>query len=176
MKVHTPQAIEQIQAISRQAGETVYTLGAISVRYAVIAIPEAQKPFPMAVAAAFPWIGQPKPSGQTGGILVSDDVPNQLQGLWALHELIDFTIVGHDAIGRCATSEQSILNGLEASGQAALAREYVTERVNFFMNLEQYMSADLDRSGEQSQYEKIDIDGCTLAASVLSRRRTDDLT
>ncbi|MDB5185359.1 MAG: hypothetical protein JWN38_1167 [Candidatus Saccharibacteria bacterium] len=166
MKIPSPETIEQLQSYSQTLPQASYELGGLTVQYATVEIPEDQRPFPMAVAAAFPAKRVIPPRQQAGAILVSNEVPEDLRGLWAMHEYIDFAVIGHGAVLRCQNSESLIHQRLNQSAQYELSYEYAAARLGFFTNLKQYMQADLDKNGLESPYDDEDVTGCDFALEL----------
>jgi hypothetical protein len=164
MKVHQPDLIEAIIKLQASGTQERYELGSLYVEYGVIHIPEEDKPFPLAVAAAFPEVGSRTP----GAIAVSDDVPPHLRGLWAMHELHDFTVVGHEARQRCIRTESYLLRVLEQADQSGLAAVYAAARGEFMDNVGAYMERDIsERGADDSQYHQFDVEGCAATSLML---------
>ena len=168
MKPHTPEQIEGLKGFSESTNATfeTYQLGNVRVDYYVINIPDEQKPpLDYPVAAAFTEKG----NSQEGIIAVSDDVPDNLRGLWALHEYIDFTQNGHEHPSRCLSSEEYILGELEKSGQAKLSQEYIQARVRFHQQLASLMKSDIEGNGSTSQYDNRDLEGAETVIQFLKQ-------
>lgn len=166
MKPHSQEQVTGLRQFSESVGQVQqFELGPWAVEYYTVHIPEDQRPFSMAVAAAF----TPKNNQQVGVIAVSDDVPESLRGLWALHEFIDFTDVGHETEGRCAETETVVLSELISSDQFELAFEYTQARQVFYHNLREFLARDIEARGEASQYDAYDVDGCDTALHVVSQ-------
>ena len=82
---------------------------------------------------------------------VSDSVPAELRPYWAAHEVIEFTQVGISTKGRCAISEQRVVEMLPNE----LRDAYVARRVDFFSNLAEYFRKDL--ASGSNNYTQDDI-------------------
>ncbi|HPD99482.1 MAG TPA: hypothetical protein PKV52_04390, partial [Candidatus Saccharibacteria bacterium] len=136
-----------------------FELGGLSVFYTTVHISDEQRPFPYAVAAAVP------PNQEAYTICVSDDVPESLRGLWAWHELHDFSEVGHDHPKRCVSSE--IVVAAEMDPESDEYQEYIKYRIHFYMHLEKFMAEDIAAKGEVSEYDPYDVEGCQKAIQFL---------
>lgn len=142
-----------------------FELNSETVFFTVVHIPDNQKPFPYAVAAAVP------PNQEAYTIAVSDDVPEQLRGLWAWHELHDFKKVGHAQEGRCLQTEEEL--ALHMNSNSPEYQEYLRYRIHFYTHLEKFIAEDLAQKGESSEYDSFDVDGCRQAVQFLRSLRED---
>ncbi len=170
MKPHTP---DQILGLTKYADSQpqgkehkTYTLNGIEVVYSIVHLSDDTKPFDYAVAAFVvpPVNGEPITEADYK-IAVNDDVPEELQGLWAWHELHDFAILGHEAENRCLTSEQQLLASLSADSE--LYQSYIAIRIPFYVGLAAFIDADLKQKGDKSVYSVSDLDGCYDALRFL---------
>jgi|GEM_PF-2713058 hypothetical protein len=166
MRIHEPELISQLQYVSEQRGTETFTLGGLTVRYATIDLPDEQKPFPLAVAAAFPEKADAATPMEAGAVLVSSDVPETLRGLWAMHEYVDFGILGHGTVNRCLVSDQRILTAATEELGPELASQYSEARIGFYQDLALYMTREFTAKGTDSSYAPEDITGCLTAMAL----------
>ena len=98
-------------------------------------------------------------------IAVNDDVPQELRGLWAWHELNDFKVLGHGAEDRCLQSEESFLKNSDV--HLPLYQLYLSYRLPFYSELATFMQKDIDQKGFESQYDTSDVEGCYRTIKLL---------
>lgn len=167
MKPHTEESrIAWNSFAETQRGEDdpeYFELDGLSVFYTTVHIPQDQRPFRFAVAAAVP------PDQDAYTIAVSDDVPEQLRGLWAWHELHDFKEMGHEHPERCLNSEITVAWHLDANSDAY--QEYLRYRIHFYVSLEAFITRDIAEKGEASEYDVQDIEGCQKSLEFLAGLR-----
>jgi hypothetical protein len=142
-----------------------YALNGLEVTYTTVDM-GAAKPFDYAVAAFV----APRDDGELATIddyeiAVGSDVPEDLQGLWAWHELHDFDVVGHEAEDRCLTSEQEIAANMVSEPE--LYQRYLAVRIPFYEGLSNFIIQDLTQKGNESAYSASDLKGCKDAIEFL---------
>jgi hypothetical protein len=166
MKPHTEAQLDGLRGfVDSQVGEAreIIELNGVEVEFSVIHIPEAQKPFPYAVAAA---VVERADGSFDYVIAVSDDVPEELRGLWAWHEYHDFAELGAEAEDRCFKSEEVVVDAIRIDPE--LLEFYVEVRSEFYSSLALYMQQVLDDDPENSPYSQDDVEGALLAGVFLS--------
>lgn len=155
MKPHTKETLGALSDYAgRQRGDKLlerYECNGLPVEYTVAHIPEEHRPFPYAVAASVP------PGIEEYSIVVFDDVPEELRGLWAWHELHDFRVLGHQAENRCPESERVLVESLK---DVDLMSRYIPVRLDFYRGLADFIGRDLAEKGEASVYDSKDLQGC----------------
>ena len=142
---------------------TSFTLNNLTVLYSTVHIPIEHQPFPYAVAA---FVVNNEEGTADYEIAVNDDVPEELRGLWAWHELNDFSVLGHGAEGRCLHSEESVLKNSDV--HSPLYQLYLSYRVPFYSGLAAFMRKDIGQRGSESQYDASDVEGCYMAIELLN--------
>lgn len=167
MKAHSPELLKDWRNFTTserqrlQSDPEVFIFGDDVVSFTTVTIPEKEKPFPYAVAAAIPQ------DIDDYEIAVSDDVPPELRGLWAWHEYNDFKILGHDADLRCLISEKFVLEELnDGSYSQAYIHKYIKHRVAFYLSLAHFIAQDIFNN-PNSQYDVFDYQGCYAAIDYL---------
>jgi len=137
MKAHSPEQIQSLREFVNYCAtghhhEIVSNL--IDVEYYTVKL-EDSAPFKFSVAAAFPELTPETYNDQTHGIIAVDEsVPEELRTLWALHEKIDFTVLGHSHPRRCRTSEQIVQLIIDPE----LNKRYKPIRAKFYKYLGNY--------------------------------------
>lgn len=162
MKPHTVEAYQNWRHFNERAREgaepELFEFAGTIVEYTTVHIPETQRPFDFAVAASLP-------EGQDNyEIAVSDDVPEDLRGLWAWHEYNDFKVVGFDVGNRCRQSEQVVAENLAGT---ELYQKYLEYRIPFYQSLARFMARDVYAKGDASEYDILDVQGCYSAMDFL---------
>lgn len=165
-----PHSLEQLNAMknyteSQLDGKerTSFTLNELTVLYSTVHIPVEHQPFPYAVAAFVVH----NEAGETNyEIAVNDDVPEELRGLWAWHELNDFSVLGHGAKDRCLQSEESVLKNSNVN--SPFYQLYLCYRLPFYSGLAAFMQKDIEQKVSESQYDLSDVEGCYKAVELLS--------
>lgn len=170
MQPHSPEQVLQMKSFvdsqPNGKGRKTYKLSGLEVVYTSMHLSDDDKPFNYAVAAFV----IPRDSGRSMTeedyeISVSDDVPEELQGLWAWHELHDFGVLGHRAENRCLQSEEEILSNLQADPK--LLKQYLQYRIPFYEGLAAFIVKDIDQNGYASVYRADDLEGCYDAIKLL---------
>ena len=163
MKPHTSEScvgLKNYTESQQNNKKECYKIGDMVVNYSVVYIPEEYRPFSYAIAASVP------PEQDDYEIAVSDDVPENLRGLWAWHELHDFKCIGHEVPGRCSQSEAIVAQELSATNPSLLS-DYLNVRIPFYESLAEFMKKDIAEKGENSTYHNYDVDGCFQAIKLL---------
>ena len=93
-------------------------------------------------------------------------MPEELRGLWAWHELNDFSVLGHGTENRCLQSEESVLKNSDVN--SPLYQLYLSYRLPFYSELATFMQKDIEQKGSESQYDISDVEGCHKAIEFLS--------
>ncbi len=146
MKEFSPQEIQGAKSYfeGQQFPVTSSQLGDFSTRF--YTLPQALEP--RLPDFAFRMTG-PSEEGVTEGIYgVSESVPEPLRPWWALHELVEFELLGIDAKDRCARAEATVLQSITPE----LRADYIIRRTDFFKNLIEYFHKN------QGPYTEADIE------------------
>lgn len=164
-----PHSLEQLDAMKNYTESQLdgkerirFTLNDLTVLYSTVHIPVEHQPFPYAVAA---FVVKNEAGETNYEIAVNDDVPEELRGLWAWHELNDFSVVGHGAEDRCLQSEESVLK--YGAINSPLYQLYLSYRLPFYSELAVFMQKDIELKGSESQYDISDVKGCYEAIKLL---------
>lgn len=175
MKPHTPDQVAAMKSFADSqpsgAERKTYALNGLEVTYTTVDMGTA-KPFDYAVAAFVAPREDSEPITEAYyEIAVSDDVPEELQGVWAWHELHDFAVLGHEAENRCLQSEQVIVERM--SSDPELYQRYLAVRIQFYDGLAVFIATDLDQKGDGSVYSSSDLQGCYDAIAFLQKKMNE---
>jgi hypothetical protein len=155
MIIHTIEQVNELRGFAEANGTKMsYQIGEIPPVEFYVADFGSNRPFELAVAAAFTDIGVE----QDGVIIVDESVPEQLQGPWALHELLDFTQSGHEHPNRCVSSDAKILAGLDKV-DPELAQYYAEKRQELYTSLGAFAQTEASFSTIDIEwFEKLAVD------------------
>ncbi len=169
MKPHTPDQVTAMKKFADSqpsaAERKTFELNGLQVTYTTVDMGEA-KPFNYAVAAFVAPREDGTPITEADyEIAVSNDVPEELQGIWAWHELHDFAVLGHEAKDRCLQSEQVLADTMLNNPE--LYQRYLSVRTVFYENLENFALEQYD----ESVYTLDDVLGCYSATQFLESQK-----
>lgn len=175
MKPHTPDQVLGMKSFADSqpsgAERKTYALNGLEVTYTTVDMGDA-KPFDYAVAAFVAHREDGELITEADyEIAVSDDVPEELQGIWAWHELHDFAELGHEAEDRCLQSEQVLAESM--SSVSELYQRYLAVRIPFYDGLAVFIATDIDQKGDESAYSPADLQGCYDAIAFLQAQKHD---
>ncbi|TAL14524.1 hypothetical protein EPN95_02935 [Patescibacteria group bacterium] len=173
MKPHTSEQVLEMKSFvdsQPSVDRKTYALNGLEVIYTTVDMGNV-KPFDYAVAAFVTPRGNGEPITDADyEIAVSNDVPEELQGIWAWHELNDFAVLGHEASDRCLTSENEIASSMTSDPE--LYQRYLTVRIPFYEGLAAFIVQDLAQKGDSSVYSPADLKGCYDTILLLQSKQT----
>jgi len=133
-------------------------LGEVEVSYFVI--PQALNPVLEDFALRMTFT-DPETNEVSGIFGVSDSVPAELRPYWAAHEIIEFTDIGIDKVGRCEESEVRVLDLVPVS----LKKTFIDRRIAFFKNLISYFEGEI--RSETGNFTEADMQEAQATLSFL---------
>lgn len=133
-----------------------HELGGLAVCYSVVHLPETKQPFPMAATIG---MGNAVTEGRPIAIL-TDDIPAEFHGLWALSEVFSSQLLGFGAKTPRLLAETAMLR-LTIRSDCSHSTKYAEARVGYFRNMANF----LQKANASSQQVK----DCDEAARAHSR-------
>ena len=159
---------EAVRHSMSQPGEQVYRetlpeqfeFADVTVQFTTIHIPDAQKPF-----GYFAGVNIPEDSEEYE-ITISDDVPEELRGLWAWHEYNNLHSSSVTTRNYRLQAERFICEQL---GDTELYEIYRAHRIPFYQSLAHYMAKEAFAKDGVSEHDSMDIQACYAAMDFLDK-------